>query len=95
MLHLWMSALTLLMHRLQHGLPAAGHKGRSYDAFPSSAELGVSLVPASTAQLQRSGVRYLDIKGRMSLARLALAVAPGALDSMPLVGHLWALAELI
>ncbi|REI37876.1 LysR family transcriptional regulator, partial [Xanthomonas oryzae pv. oryzae] len=60
-----------------------------------AAELGVSVVPASTAQLQRPGVRYLDIEGHMPLARLALAVAPAALETTPLVRHLWALAELI
>ncbi|WP_343125550.1 LysR substrate-binding domain-containing protein [Xanthomonas arboricola] len=60
-----------------------------------AAELGVSVVPASTAQLQLPGVRYLDIEGQMPLARLALAVAPGALDTAPLVRHLWALAEVL
>lgn len=60
-----------------------------------AAELGVSVVPASTAQLQLPGVRYLDIEGQMPLARLALAVSPGALESAPLVRHLWTLAELI
>ncbi|KAB7769699.1 LysR family transcriptional regulator [Xanthomonas maliensis] len=58
-----------------------------------AAELGVSVVPASTAQLQRAGVRYLDIEGRMPLARLALAACPGAHDTTPLVRHLWELAE--
>ena len=60
-----------------------------------AAELGVSVVPASTAQLQLPGVRYLDIEGQMPLARLALAVSPGALENAPLVRHLWTLAELI
>ncbi|MCF5928215.1 LysR substrate-binding domain-containing protein, partial [Xanthomonas perforans] len=60
-----------------------------------AAELGVSVVPASTAQLQRPGVRYLDIEGHMPLARLALAAAPGGLKTTPLVRHLWALAKLI
>ncbi|MBB3797334.1 hypothetical protein FHY17_001562 [Xanthomonas arboricola] len=31
----------------------------------------------------------------MPLARLALAVAPAALDTAPLVQHLWALAEVL
>lgn len=60
-----------------------------------AAELGVSVVPASTAQLQRPGVRYLDIEGHMPLARLALAAAPGGLETTPLVRHLWALAKLL
>ena len=60
-----------------------------------AAELGVSVVPASTAQLQLPGVRYLDIEGQMPLARLALAVSPGALENAPLVRHLWTLTELI
>ncbi len=37
----------------------------------------------------------LDIEGQMPLARLALAVSPGALDTAPLVRHLWALAEVL
>ncbi len=57
-----------------------------------AAELGVSVVPASTAQVQLPGVRYLSIEGRVPLARLALATDPAARASTPVLRHLWALA---
>ncbi|HYG06188.1 MAG TPA: LysR family transcriptional regulator [Stenotrophomonas sp.] len=57
-----------------------------------AAELGVSVVPASTAQVQLPGVRYLQIEGRVPLARLALAAQPAAREGTPVVRHLWALA---
>jgi DNA-binding transcriptional LysR family regulator len=39
-----------------------------------SAELGVSVVPASITQIQVKGVTYLPIQGSAPVARLALAV---------------------
>ncbi|HEY9253231.1 MAG TPA: LysR substrate-binding domain-containing protein, partial [Stenotrophomonas sp.] len=57
-----------------------------------AAELGVSVVPASTAQVQLPGVRYLSIEGRVPLARLALATDPAARANTPVLRHLWALA---
>ncbi len=58
-----------------------------------AAELGVSVVPASTAQMQLPGVRYVSIEGRVPLARLALATHPATRASAPVVRHLWALAH--
>ncbi len=58
-----------------------------------AAELGVSVVPASTAQVQLPGVRYLDIEGRVPMARLALAALPATAQAMPIVRHLWQLAQ--
>ncbi len=57
-----------------------------------AAELGVSVVPASTTQLQLPGVRYLDIEGHMPWARLALAVSPGG-GRPAAAANLWALAR--
>jgi DNA-binding transcriptional LysR family regulator len=57
-----------------------------------SAELGVSVVPESTAQLQLPGVRYLDIEGQVPMARLALACLPQTAQDTPVVHHLLALA---
>ena len=56
-----------------------------------AAELGVSVVPESTAQVQLPGVRYLRIEGRVPMARLALAVTPEARHTTPVVKHLWEL----
>lgn len=58
-----------------------------------AAELGVSVVPASTAQMQLPGVRYLPIEGRVPLARLALATHPATRENTPVVRHLWELAH--
>ncbi|MDG2523842.1 LysR family transcriptional regulator [Stenotrophomonas sp. HITSZ_GD] len=58
-----------------------------------AAELGVSVVPASTAQMQLPGVRYLQIEGRVPLARLALATHPVTRANTPVVRHLWELAH--
>ena len=58
-----------------------------------AAELGVSVVPESTAQVQLPGVRYLRIEGRVPMARLALAATPDARAATPVVRHLWALTE--
>lgn len=57
-----------------------------------AAELGVSVVPASTMQVQLPGVRYLDIEGSAPMARLALACLPQAADTTPVVRHLLELA---
>jgi len=38
-----------------------------------AAEMGISVVPASVAQIQVLNVRYIDISGRAPVARLALA----------------------
>ncbi|WP_230839208.1 LysR substrate-binding domain-containing protein, partial [Xanthomonas translucens] len=58
-----------------------------------AAELGVSVVPASTTQVQLPGVRYLDIEGRVPMARLALAALPATAQTLPVVRHLWQLAQ--
>jgi DNA-binding transcriptional LysR family regulator len=58
-----------------------------------AAELGVSVVPASTVQVQLPGVRYLDIEGRMPVARLALAALPGRAQTAPVLRHLLSLAR--
>lgn len=58
-----------------------------------AAELGVSVVPSSTAQVQLPGVRYLPIEGRVPMARLALATHPETLQAVPVVAHLWSLAQ--
>jgi DNA-binding transcriptional LysR family regulator len=58
-----------------------------------AAELGVSVVPASTVQVQLPGVRYLDIEGRMPVARLALAALPGRAQTAPVLRHLLSLAQ--
>ena len=50
-------------------------------------------LPASTAQVQLPGVRYLDIEGRVPMARLALAALPATAQAMPIVRHLWQLAQ--
>lgn len=42
-----------------------------------AAELGVSIVPASIAQMAVRGVRYVDIEGDAPIARLALATREG------------------
>ncbi|WDS35103.1 LysR family transcriptional regulator [Pseudoxanthomonas sp.] len=57
-----------------------------------AAELGVSVVPASTMQVQLPGVRYLDIEGAAPMARLALASVPQAADTIPVLRHLLGLA---
>lgn len=58
-----------------------------------AAELGVSVVPASTTPVQLPGVRYLDIEGRVPMARLALAALPATAQALPVVRHLWQLAQ--
>lgn len=58
-----------------------------------SAELGVSVVPESTAQVQLPGVRYLEIEGQVPMARLALASMPGQAQASPALQHLLALAQ--
>ncbi|WP_337053239.1 LysR family transcriptional regulator [Pseudoxanthomonas sp. USHLN014] len=58
-----------------------------------AAELGVSVVPESTAQLQLPGVRYLDIEGPVPMARLALAAMPTQAHTPPPLRHLLALAR--
>ncbi len=60
-----------------------------------AAELGVSVVPSSTAQVQLPGVRYLEIEGRVPLARLALATTTATRESTPVVSHLWTLAQAL
>lgn len=57
-----------------------------------AAELGVSVVPESTAQVQLPGVRYLDIEGQVPMARLALASMPVQADTPPPLKHLLELA---
>lgn len=69
--------------------------GRDCQGQPGQRHLAFDIQIAHAGQLQLPGVRYLDIEGQMPLARLALAVAPGALDTAPLVQHLWALAEVL
>ncbi|WP_340649809.1 LysR family transcriptional regulator [Pseudoxanthomonas winnipegensis] len=58
-----------------------------------AAELGVSVVPESTAQLRLPGVRYLDIEGPVPMARLALAAMPTQAHTPPPLRHLLALAR--
>lgn len=58
-----------------------------------AAELGVSVVPASTEQVQLPGVRYLEIEGLVPVARLALAALPERADSSPVLRHLLSLAQ--
>jgi hypothetical protein len=38
-------------------------------------------------------VRYLDIEGRVPMARLALAALPATAQALPVVRHLWQLAQ--
>lgn len=56
-----------------------------------AAELGVSIVPASIAQVAVRGVRYLDIEGPGPRARLALVTRQG--DDRAVVGNFVALDE--
>lgn len=59
--------------------PALGQEASQISSVVNlvAAELGVSIVPASIAQMQVRGVRYVDIDGRPPLARLALACRQG------------------
>jgi DNA-binding transcriptional LysR family regulator len=54
-----------------------------------AAELGVSIVPASIAQMAVRGVRYVDIEGDAPVARLALAIREG--DARMMVRNFMAL----
>ncbi|HIV70042.1 MAG TPA: LysR family transcriptional regulator [Candidatus Aquabacterium excrementipullorum] len=56
-----------------------------------AAELGVSIVPASIAQVAVRGVRYIDIDGPAPHARLALATRQG--DERAVVRNFMALDE--
>ncbi|MET0288852.1 MAG: LysR family transcriptional regulator [Pseudoxanthomonas sp.] len=58
-----------------------------------AAELGVSVVPASTVQVQLPGVRYLDIEGLVPVARLALAALPERVETAPVLQHLLSLVR--
>ncbi len=58
-----------------------------------AAELGVSVVPESTALMQLPGVRYLDIEGQVPMARLALAWMPLQSGASPSLRHLLDLAQ--
>jgi DNA-binding transcriptional LysR family regulator len=58
-----------------------------------AAELGVSVVPESTAQVQLPGVRYLRIEGQVPMARLALASMPAHPAAPAPLRHLLELAR--
>jgi len=58
-----------------------------------AAELGVSIVPASLAQIQLKGVIYLDITGQAPVATLGLAVH--RLHTAPTVANLLRVSEKV
>lgn len=58
-----------------------------------AAELGVSIVPASLAQIQLKGVSYLDVAGPAPVATLGLAVLRQ--HTSPTVSNLWSVARTI
>jgi DNA-binding transcriptional LysR family regulator len=59
-----------------------------------AAELGVSVVPQALTHVQLPGVRYIDISGKVPLARLALATLPSKPQLMA-VQHLLTLAQTL
>lgn len=58
-----------------------------------AAELGVSIVPASLAQIQVRGVTYVDIAGPAPTATLGLAV--NRLNTAPTVANLVSIGEKV